>query len=386
MPRLAETIFIPMLAILGTAGPKLIQYIAGLVSAFLTFKITRNFYPRLTAMLATVLFYSTWLVGWQSGSAYIDLIRTLFELAGLYYLVIPPKKVWLSGIFFGLAVGVKWQSLISVLLAGLIFQPSIVPIALLTASPWFFLAYHYTGNAVYPFFEPWLKHVQLLEVGQNYWSISQIVKRIILIPYYLVKPFDDQLNPLLGFLVLPTLWLQRKQSNTNLRKLTLYLIGGLISWQILAPPSSRYFLPYLPILAILTAALVIKYKKWLLPITILSFLAILGLRAWANSKYLPIILRQETQNEFLTKQANKLPGTFIDSDNWVEKNIPKEEILLVDGLHNVYYLPVDFDHTSWMNQNYDYQYLITPNRPGTGWQLIHINSLGIKVYKKAPHL
>lgn len=71
MPRLAELIFIPLVGLSGYIGPKLVQFISGLGTCYLIYKISRNLgLNKLLSLLAVNLFYLTWLVSWQSGSAY----------------------------------------------------------------------------------------------------------------------------------------------------------------------------------------------------------------------------------------------------------------------------------------------------------------------------
>ena len=117
-----------------------------------------------------------------------------------------------------------------------------------------------------------------------------------------------------------------------------------------------------------------------------SLLGILLLRFAANAKYLPVLFDRQSQNQFLVSNKRKLPDTFIDSDGWVTENIPANSRVLVDGLHNLYYMPVNFDHTSWSNSA-DYDFLITSQSVDeTSWQLVHTNSVGIRIYKKIPRV
>ena len=86
MPRLAETFFIPLVHFTGTVGPKLVQYLAGLGTGVIIWKILTNLkQPKILKAAAVSLFYCIWLVSWQSGSAYVDLIRTFFETVALFY-------------------------------------------------------------------------------------------------------------------------------------------------------------------------------------------------------------------------------------------------------------------------------------------------------------
>lgn len=390
MPRLGETLFIPVLALIGTTGPKLLQFAAGLISFGFTFKLARLFLSRTHSLLAGLLFYCTWLVSWQSGSAYVDLIRTAFEIGAVYFLVKnefeKTARNWIiAGILIGLAIGTKLHALATLILLMFLFSPWIAMPAVLVSLPWFLIAIHFTGHPLYPLNEPFMKATQLAQVPANFLSLPEVLKRWVLLPLELAKPIDDLLNPLLGLVVPAGMVLAWKTKNTKVMKLVLLGLGGLVVWQLIPPPSSRYLLPYLPILCVL-AIYCLQIKKWnkLIGATLLaSIFVVIGARAWANQKYLPYLLHRQTQNEFLTTNARRLPGTFIDSDDWIEKNIPKNQRVLVDSLHNLYYLPVDFDHTSWASKQNQYSYLITQGADPklVGGELLHTNNLGIQVFK-----
>ena len=76
-----------------------------------------------------------------------------------------------------------------------------------------------------------------------------------------------------------------------------------------------------------------------------------------------------------------LPDTFIDSDSFIKDNLKGKKIL-IDKLHNLYYFPYDFDHTSWVQDYHRYDYLVTSAEMNNqGWELVHINQAGIRVYK-----
>jgi len=121
-------------------------------------------------------------------------------------------------------------------------------------------------------------------------------------------------------------------------------------------------------------------------LVIVSSIGILGLRLIADYKYFPYIFGQQTQNSFLENHSDRLPDTFIDSDYYVEKNIPKDSKIIIDKLHNLYYFPYNFDHTSWAKSEIGYEYLITKNTKPSEieGELVHTNNVGIQIYKLKP--
>ena len=110
---------------------------------------------------------------------------------------------------------------------------------------------------------------------------------------------------------------------------------------------------------------------------------IVGLRVYAIQKYVPYLLGKEDTMTFLTKYSARLPGTFIDSDNYIQEMIPPNSKILVSSLHNRYYFPRDFDHTSWVKSWNGYDYLVTTNQDAgqINGKLIHVNEIGIQVFK-----
>ena len=203
MPRLAETLYIPLLQLFGTSGPKMAQYLAGLGSGVFIWKVlSENKIPKAMKLAGVSLFYCTWLVGWQSGSAYVDLIRTFFEVAALYYSLRGSWKI--GGLFLGLAIGTKWFSLGSLAIFSLVFGPQIIFPALLVSLPWFLIAYHFTGNPIYPIFSGVIEN--------SFAGFGDAVKHLLLAPFYLTHPFDDFISPVVGVIfVLAILSLKSRQ-------------------------------------------------------------------------------------------------------------------------------------------------------------------------------
>jgi len=374
MPRLSELLFIPLVSVSGYIGPKLLQFFAGLGTAYLIFSISRFLkLDKFYSVMAAFSFYITWLVSWQSGSAYIDLIRTFLEVAALYLLL---KGKWMKGsLFLGLAIGTKWLSLGTLAIFSIVFGPQIIFPALIVASPWFIIAYYFTHNPVYPLFEPFLSHTLP--------SLS-VIPKILLSPLLATKPVDDFLTPLAGIFIVFALISFFKYSG-NIKKISLIAILGVIFSTILNPPSSRFLLPYLPAICISSMYLLSRQKPLFKEISsyllLGSFVFTLALRLIAINKYLPFLLGRESQNEFLTSISHKLPETFIDSDSFITDNLKGKKIL-IDKLHNLYYFPYDFDHTSWSTDKRGYDYLITTGEVGnSNMELIHANEIGIQIFK-----
>ncbi len=376
MPRLSELFFVPLLQLFGTAGPKLLQFAAGIGTTRLIYLIDNHYsFTRLQKWLSICLFYITWIVAWQSGSAYIDLIRTFLETLALLCLL--KRKRLLGGIVLGLAIGTKWLSLGSLVIYALIFGLGLVPPALFVALPWFLIAFFYTHNPIYPVFEPFMSHTTP--------NIFRIFYNLLLAPLRLTFPADDFVSPLVGILFIASIYSFFKYS--KIRQIAALGVFGTIYTLVLNPPSSRFLLPYLPALSISAIYLFGKLKllqqKVSYSIILLSSMLIICLRLYATKKYLPFLFGQVSQNQFLTQYSDRLPGAFIDSDNFVQDSLPGTSSYLIDGLHNLYYFPYAFDHTSWWNQSKTYDYLVSNTTPPDKMKvkLLHTNQLNISVYQ-----
>jgi hypothetical protein len=377
MPRITETLFIPLIKYFDFIGPKAFLFLSGVGTCIIIWKITdRLKFSTILKSVSVSLFYCTWLVSWQSGSSYIDLFRTFLESVALLYLV--SGKMIKGGIFIGLSIGTKWLSLGSLAIYALVFGPILIIPAAIISSPWFFIAQKFTGNPLYPIFDTIIHNA--------FSSFQEIFTRLILLPLSLTFPFDDFLSPMIFVLVIMAVFsLYSRQK--DVRKISQIGLLGAIFSQVLDPPSSRYFLPYLPAIIIAAVAFVSKmkdkYASVFVSLCILSSLMIFGLRFVAVKKYFPYILGKQNTNTFLTTQASRLPDTFIDSDEFVKNNIPEESRILIDKLHNLYYFPHNFDHTSWANPEQDYDFLITTNtdQSEVNGTLVHTNIVGIQIFK-----
>ena len=390
MPRLGELIGLPFLALFGYIGPKFIQFFSGLITSLLIYRLAKRFtQDKLLSLSAVNLFYATWLVSWQSSSAYVDLVRTLFELSALYFLIVKPSSVrWklMAGCCLGLAIGVKWHALGSLALFAVIFTPAIIPVALLTASPWFLIAYRFTGNPLHPLFESFMTATQLAQVEPHFYAPFSILRRIITSPIFLTRPVDDFLSPVAGVIYLIS-FLGLISSNKIIRKPSLFGILGTFLFLLTPPPSTRYFLPYLPALIIVCVYILSRlksvYSNLLVVIFTLSAFLIFGLRLYAFAKYTPYLSGKLSQNQFLASQSYRLPDTFIDADDYVVKILPSDRRYLISKLHNLYYFPYNFDHESFAGGDIEYDYLVTKNTDpkSVDGKLIHTNPLGIQIFK-----
>jgi 4-amino-4-deoxy-L-arabinose transferase-like glycosyltransferase len=215
-PSLMEMLFTWVMVVRGDIAAKLLHGVFGLLLTGLVYLTAQRFLGQKSAWPAVVILTSMPMLGTLAGWAYNDLALAFYQLASLYAVgnwrveigdsinhqdasgeevVNNKSKIenrkspglparagkienwnWLvlSGIFAGLAMGLKYTSFVTSLVAGAIilwftfqslrttssaprFTHSVLPfilfslVALLVASPWYLKNWLLTGNPVYPF-------------------------------------------------------------------------------------------------------------------------------------------------------------------------------------------------------------------------------------------
>lgn len=368
MPRLGELLYLGSLVFfgkLGEVGPHLINWGAGIGAALLTYKIARKYLSREYSLLAALIFYATPLVGWQSGSAYVDLLRTFFEALALYFFLFGSPI--LAGMAVGLAVSTKTLALGSLGILGvlgilgklkiknllLLFVP-----AILISTPWFIWSYLKTGYPFYPIGAGILdKTHQLGNLGNL--GVLGIT--------------GDPISPVY-LILLPFFFFVKKP-----RVLTVYVVLSFLVWLITPHTGGgRFLLPYLPAWAVM-AGITIRgmgsmrnMRKALVWVTALVAMVNIGYRVMANAKVIPYLLGRETKEQYLCKHLDFATAVFVDCDGWFAKNIRGTDIVLVKGFHNLYYVNFPFIHETWYKgEEVDYvlEYKTGANSPANYFSL-----------------
>ncbi len=406
MPKLGEVFYIGALSIGGDTMAKLSHFTFGLLTCFAIYGATRMFLPKLIAVIAVIIFYSNLVVAWESTTAYIDLIRAFFEVLSLWAFMTWWKLnnnrwLFLSAIMLGFAISSKVLATGSLILFCIliilkffrakkinfsliktliiyIFLSLIVPL------PWFIFSYITTGNPVYPFFS------SIYAISPEPFLLHQIVNDIMEI--FLFAP--DPVSPL--YLIFsPLILISFLKLKTEIKIVSVYVLFAIIIWYFTPRTGGgRFILPYLPALSILCAGVLYEinkrgmkfvYKFCLYTIIFISLVTI-TYRMAASIKYLPVLMGQETKHEFLSNHLNFAFGDFYDTDNYFSHNLKANDVVLLYGFHNLYYVEFRFIDSSWVKSGDRFNYVALqkidlPQR-FKHWQLIHENAKTmVKVYK-----
>ncbi|OGH11505.1 MAG: hypothetical protein A3B38_01715 [Candidatus Levybacteria bacterium RIFCSPLOWO2_01_FULL_36_13] len=402
MPKLTEMIYVAALSFGDEFFAKLIHFTFGVLILFPIYKISRKFFSQELSLLATLIFYSNLVVGWESMASYSDLSRTFFEIMGFWAFIkayeIKSKK-WLlySGALLGFAISAKLLAtgsiLIFICLLVIFFSKSFKDFlvnfisltlpAVIIPLPWFIFSYINTGNPIYPFFDS--------RINLQLQDSSNLIEKILNIFLF----SSDPISPVY-LIVLPILFFLFKNASAKVRLLYIYSLGALII--LLLTPNiggGRFILAYLPVFSILAIyALRIQInlaKSILLLIIFLIIFSSIGYRFLANFKFVPVIVGNETKAEFLSNHLNFKFGDFYDTDSFFKNNIYKSDKVLLYGFHNLYYVNFPFIHSSWIKKGDKFNYIAfqdskLPKR-FLSWELVYYNKItGVKPYSNKKQL
>lgn len=419
MPQLGEMLYVASLALGNEILSKFLQFLFGLLTCLVLYKLQRKFFNPFISMIGVLIFYSNLVVAWESITAYIDLIRTFYEITALWTFINwwqEGKRKWLvlSAVMVGLAINTKILAAGSVLIftSIIIFkevkklrhtskiQNTLYKIhntfnklfiywltCLLVSAPWFIFSFINTGNPLYS-----------LTVPINKTEPAQLI--FFSFPKEIWNLFTNSADPLtpLYMIFFPLIIFSFFKFRPEIKIISLYSLLAVVVWYFTPTTGGgRFILPYLPALSIICAAclnLFIENKKkyggffpkFLIVLTIFVSLISLGYRFGANSKYIPVLLGKETKQKFLTDHLNFAFGDFYDTDNFFKENIKATDKVLLFGFHNLYYINFPFIDSSWLKADDKFNYIATQNtqlpEKYKNWKLIYSNSKTmVKLYK-----
>jgi 4-amino-4-deoxy-L-arabinose transferase-like glycosyltransferase len=408
MPKLVEMLYVGALSFGSEIFAKLIHFFFGILILISIYKISRKFISEKYSLIAAMIFYSSLVVGWESIAAYVDLSRTFFEIMAFWGFLnwFENKKnlKWLiiSGIMLGFAITAKliaFESLIIFL--GLFIYEAIcrktkiitffkdcfvfVLSSLIIPLPWFIFSYVNTGNPFYPYFSK-----IAVDSGQTF-SFPNLT--IILKDFYnLFLNLSDPISPLY-LILLPLIFISLKKSELKIKLLALYMFLSILIWYLtLEARGGRFVLPYLPVFSIIASYSIYKLRSrglrfFLIIVVVLIFLSSISYRYLANSKFIPVILGQETKSKFLIKNLNFSFGDFYDTDGYLRKKIKPSDNVLLFGFHNLYYIDFPFVDSSFVKKGDVFDYIAVQNSIPPArfsyWKLIYSNNLTkVKLYSK----
>lgn len=318
-PRLGEIIFLPGFMLLGMTGVKITAFLIALLFLLQVYKLARVYLVSRDALLVTVLVASFHVVAWQSSSAYVDLLRALFEVTFLHTLT---KKTE-EGTSTVLAVGAFMGSILTKLVS-LVFTPSLlwfayrkrnlafaVMLASLTCLVYF--------QAKYPIWFFWHVGGSLIDWPQ----VVSSIKSFLILPLELSFHHESYLAPIYLFAI-PFIFVWRVWFWKTYYDEIIYLAISFLTWVFVVPISTRYNLSAIVLASILCVRVILESKTRVpqIRLILVSFILVtvclnMSVRLGAHLKALPFLLGRITIFQYLQKYDNGILKGVLE--RWYNK-------------------------------------------------------------------
>lgn len=399
MPKLGEMLYIPGLMFGNEIIPKLTQWFFGILTSIVVYKISRKYFDEKISFLAVIVFYGNLVVSWESTVAYIDLIRTFFEVMGLlgfinWYETRDRKWLIESAVMVGFAMCTKNLAIGSLIIFSVLFfftekdLKKIIKnillfssVAIFTALPWYIYSFLFSNNPFYPFFDSRIEYETI-----SRFNFTQI-------PYDICTFFLKLADPIspLYLIFLPLIIYYFRKFDKPIKIIGIYTFVAFLIW-FLTPRTGggRFILPYLPAFSILVLASIyqiknLKLRKYSFILILIVFSINLIYRTVATSRSLPVVLGIESKSDYLSKKLNFNFGDFYDIDGFFKDNISENDRVLLYGFHNLYYANFPFIHETYVKPGDSFNFIATQNSElperFNNWELIYSNDkTKIKVY------
>ena len=324
-PLFAEFYFATGFVWLGDTGAKLVAYIFGLFLLLTTYKLSRLKLSKLNSLLITFVVAGFQVVAWQSSSAYVDVAKAFFELAGLYFCfkqislskkALNPKLKWsyllLASLFFSASLATKLFSILMLPLFILViiytFKPKrwqwlVLLFLPILASPFYLFAFNHSGN---PFYALTIHLNKLGEIGHEQNLSVYLGYKTLFLPKSLINYVTarDYTWPF-GILFIPLFFIKLKKIIQD--KIMVLMLGFVIFqwlvWWFIPPLSTRYALSGFILLLILGVMVVNQYyqrlARPLMYLLILSGLVLMAPRIYTLTKKVPYLVGKQTKQEYV---------------------------------------------------------------------------------------
>jgi hypothetical protein len=393
MPKVGEMLYLAALSFGSDILAHLIHFSFVLLIGVVIYYLTRKYTSKYIAIIAVVIFLSNIVVLWEATTAYIDLIRTFFEVMTLWGLLNYLEKKntkWLieSAFLFGIAIETKLLAFASLpifltliimfgfkkLKGRLIDALMFGLLAVLVPLAWFIFAYLNTGNPIYPFLTSYT-----FSIGKDTLAFPQTITDLVTV--FVVSA--DPVSPIYLMLIPLFFIAWNKFKKIDVMLIVLSAVS-LIIWTLTPKTGGgRFILPYLPLLSITAGIILFRIEKEriLFRISILCVLIVffisLCYRGVAEVRNLPVILGLESRDTYLTDHLNFNFGDFYDTDQKIKEIVGIDKTVLLYGFHNLYYMDVPFIDASFAKKSDSFDFIATQHtklpKRFRYWQPVYYN-------------
>lgn len=386
-----DLLYVLGLAVESDLVAQLIHFSFGLAITGILYAMVTRYFNRRMALLASMIFWTSPIIGLESSAPILDLGWAFYEFLALSAFFRwrdsqQIRELGVAGLAMGFALSNKNLAGVGVVLLGFLilfwnlipsvkWRPMIQQLtvfgfaATLVVLPWYLKNAIWFGNPVYPFFGGAYGIMGTIRHGSGDlggWvgmGLGNDWRALLMFPWNVYanwQVFSSPMNrggPSYFFWLLPVYVFLPKHDRVN----ELWLVGGIrfFAWWFFTQ-NLRYLLPLFPILAFLSAyvleTLIIRWRRPSLQMGLVScvlifYMIALGLH-WGfllvlRENALGFIMGQVSRREYLSQNLLNYPAT-----DFINKNLPADAKILELGDARVYYveraiLP-DESHDNWV--------------------------------------
>ncbi len=381
LPLNIDMLYMVPLAFGNDVVPRLIHMGFGVLTALVVYYYLLPGSGRGYALLGFFLYLATPLVFNLSHIAYVDNGSAFYSTLALVGVLkwredfFNPKWLLYAAVAMGLALGAKYNTLISFLLINFyivyayskdrkspvraLFAAAIFSFtALAVLSPWLLRSYVWKGNPFYPLWESAAHaaakgegiHVtsEMAPVAKRYFLYHESTFDMILLPLRVfwegvdnsIRHFDGVLNPF--YLVfIPLAFIARRRGDGELKGLALFSVLFFVMAFLTVDLVTRYLLPVIPLVIIFVT---LGFRN-LFETRSLGWLAAVALGALLvfDGSYVVGLYRRNPPFSYLTGRISReqyLTGRLPDYDavSWANRKLPTDaKVMLVFSGDRGYY-------------------------------------------------
>lgn len=376
MPKLGELFYTSALAFGSDTLAHTVHFSFAILTLIVLYILSKKYTSSYFALLSVAILLSNIVFMWEATTAYIDLIRTFFEvmsLWGMLKFLETKKKNWLveAAILLGLAIESKFVAVASIpipLIVILFYTKDIVSqkiknvalfvlLSFLPSLPWLVFSYIHTGNPIYPLFSGYPLHV-----GKDVLAFPQVITDTVTVFIHAADPVSP-----LYLIFIPLIFLVWKHLKTEERMFVVLSGVAMIIWTLTPKTGGgRFLLPYLPLLSLTLAVVLYRMPrtKSLIKIStyviFVVFLITIAYRGLAEGRAISVIAGEQSRQDYLAKHLHFSYGDYFDRDQTIQK-IVKDRNVLLYGFHNLYYVDFPFIDSSYVEKGDKFTFVATQN-------------------------
>jgi hypothetical protein len=341
----------------------------GVIIIYLIYVMGKQFFSKATGILASLIFYTTPMVmvvvyktALEVGLGFFELLS--FALFISWFKEIDPqnkkKNIILSGICMGLALGPKYTAIfgfIGIIIVFLYIYFSegrkkenisyafyFIIFAGIVSAPWYIKNYLYTGNPLFPMYSNTIGYVKLKmwdNLKSDPVSVPFTISNYLFFPWKLAfaKISQESLTGIAYVLLIPLVFLFKNRNNL-LKLILIYVLVCVFFWATRGKFYFRYFIPTLPLVALLLSAYlmtndwnkiikkIIFYTLLMTGFTNLIFaMHIIG----SSNLTMDYLFGFMNKAEYMSLQRPTYPNPYYKASEWINKNVPKDKKVLSIG-------------------------------------------------------